>query len=335
VIGSLGGEVMSDTYGIGEMVDVIASALRESYGELKPPWDTAPGSFNHFDKAALERFHRQMPHLAAKIDKYLKFNNVLDEFESPAGTIVLLNVDAEVHLDALKHYPHLYDFYRKLAPAVNATSVVYDPRGNYWSRSSFDHGHMRATVMDRNGLLTPFDASFKPAGDGIALEQVDRGSYRTLATGHVASMAMNFGLGNVGFSTDYRRGEGEVNIDTRMNSVPQLIAPPGIHKAMDFIAGRFLRVMAQGNGGMRTSFTSTRLPSGMHHFTGAAIVELDYSPTLEFLARIGDMIAREHNDVVRTEERALGEELFDAFVADYNDARLAILALDKEQETAK
>ena len=100
-----------------------------------------------------------------------------------------------------------------------------------------------------------------------------------------------------------------------MNAVPELIAPPGIHKAMDFIAGRFLRVMAQGNGGMRMRLSSSHL---------------DYSPTLEFLARIGDAIARQHNDVVRNEERAFGEELFDAFVADYNDARSAILALDKE-----
>jgi len=46
------------------------------------------------------------------------------------------------------------------------------------------------------------------------------------------------------------------------------------------------------------------------------------------LARIGDAIAKEHNQKVRAEERAFGEELFDAFVADYNDARPAILALD-------
>jgi hypothetical protein len=335
VIGTLGGEVMANTYGIGEMVNVIASALRESYGELKPPWDTAPGSFNHFDKSALDRFHRQTPHLAAKIDQYLKFNNVLDEFQSPAGTIVLLNVDAEVRLDALKHYPHLYDFYRKLAPAVNATSAIYDTHGNYWMRSSFDHGHLRATAMDRNGLLTPFDLAFKPTADGVALEQVEHGSYRTLATGHIVSMSMNFGLGNVGFTTDYRRDDGQVNIDTRMNAVPELIAPPGIHKAMDFIAGRFLRVMAQGNGGMRTRLASSRLSSGMFHFSGGGTVELDYSPTLEFLARIGDAIARQHNDVVRTEERAFGEELFDAFVADYNEARPAILTLDKENQTAQ
>ncbi|MDO8434213.1 MAG: hypothetical protein Q7S58_17575 [Candidatus Binatus sp.] len=335
VIGSLSGEVMTDTYGIGAIVDAIAEALRESYGELKPPWDTAPGSFNHFDKAALERFHRQMPHLAAKFDEYLKFNNVLDEFESPAGPIVLLNVDAEVHLDALKHFPHLYDFYRKLAPAVTANSAVYDSRGNYWSRSSFDRGHMRASVMGRNGLLTPFDSAFKPAGESVALDQLEHGGYRTLATGHIVSMAMNFGLANVGFTTDYRRNAEQVTIDTRMNAVPELIAPPGIHKAMDFIAGRFLRVMAQGNGGMRTRLSSARLANGMYHFSGGGAAELDYSPTLEFLARIGDAIATQHNDVVRTEERALGEELFDAFVADYNDARPAILALDKDQGNAK
>ena len=335
VIGTLGGEVMIDTYGIGGIVDAGASALREAYGDLKPPWDSAVGTFNHFDKAALERFHRQMPHLAAKFDQYLKFNNVLDEFQSPAGPIVLLNVDAEVRLDALKHYQHLYDFYRKLAPAVTANSAVYDAHGNYWMRTSFDHGHMRATAMDRNGLLTPFDSAFKPAGDGVALNELEHGSYRTLATGHIVSMSMNFGLANVGFTTDYRRDGDQVNLDTRMNAVPELIAPPGIHKAMDLIAGRFLRVLAQGNGGLRTRLSCRRLANGMYHFTGGGSAELDYSPTLELLARIGDAIASQHNEAVRIEERALGEELFDAFVADYNDARPAIIALDKDQGSTK
>jgi hypothetical protein len=59
---------------------------------------------------------------------------------------------------------------------------------------------------------------------------------------------------------------------------------------------------------------------------------LNYSPTLELLARIGDAIANEHNDKVRAEERAFGEELFDALVADYNDARPAILGLDLDND---
>jgi hypothetical protein len=53
------------------------------------------------------------------------------------------------------------------------------------------------------------------------------------------------------------------------------------------------------------------------------------------LARIGDAIAQAHNDKVRIEERAFGEELFDAFVADYNNARPAVLALDGETNLRK
>ncbi|HXW83001.1 MAG TPA: hypothetical protein VEJ86_01210, partial [Candidatus Binataceae bacterium] len=59
-----------------------------------------------------------------------------------------------------------------------------------------------------------------------------------------------------------------------------------------------------------------------------ATAELEYSPTLELLARVGDAIAEAHNEQVREEERRLGEELFDAFVADYNASRPKILALD-------
>ena len=65
---------MVDTYGIGGLVDVAAGILRETYGDLKPPWDSAPGAFNNHDKAALEGFHHQMPHLAAKYDEYFKFD---------------------------------------------------------------------------------------------------------------------------------------------------------------------------------------------------------------------------------------------------------------------
>ena len=44
VTGTLGGELMIDTYGLGALVDTIADTLREFHGDLKPPWDTAPGS---------------------------------------------------------------------------------------------------------------------------------------------------------------------------------------------------------------------------------------------------------------------------------------------------
>ncbi len=335
VTGTLAGELMLDTYGIGALVDAFADMLREFHGDLKPPWDSAPGTFNHHDRAFLDRFHRQMPHLAAKFDHYFKFNNLLDEFNSPAGPVVLFNVDAEVRLDALKKYPLLYDFYRKVVPAVTAKSEIFDSHGNYWFCESFDHGHIRVTMMIRNGLLTPFNVAMQPAGDGVALGEIARGSYRTLASGQITSLAMNFGLANIGFTTDYRRDPSAVTFDNRMNTVPQLIAPPGVHQMMDLIAGDFLRVLATGNGGLNTKISSRMLPNGTYDFSGGATAQLNYSPTLELLARIGDAIAQEHNDQVRAEERAFGEELFDAFVADYNDARPAIVALDLDNDSER
>src|SRR5208283_439357 len=331
VTGTLAGELMLDTFGIGALVDAFADALRELHGDLKPPWDSAPGAFNHHDRAALDRFHREMPRLAAKFDHYFKFNNLLDEFNSPAGPIVLFNVDAEVRQDALKKYPLLYDFYRKLVPAVTAKSEILDSRGNYWMREAFDRGHIHLTIMLRNGLLTPFDAAMQPAGDSIALNEIAHGSYRTLASGQITSLKMNFGLADVEFTTDYRREPDAVNFVNRMDAVPQLIAPPGVHQVMDLIAGDFLRTLATGNGGLNIKLSSRLLPGGTYDFSGAITAQLNYSPTLELLARIGDAIASEHNDRVRAEERAFGEELFDAFVADYNDARPAIIALDLDK----
>jgi hypothetical protein len=335
VTGTLAGELMLDTYGIGALVDTLADVLRELHGDLKPPWDFVPGTFNHHDRAAMNRFHRQMPHLAAKFDHYFKFNNLLDEFDSPAGPIVLFNVDAEVRLDALKKYPLLYNFYRKLVPAVTGKSEILDSHGNYWFREAFDHGHVRVVMMIRNGLLTPFNAAMQPAGDSVALGDLTRGSYRTVASGQITSLSMNFGLANIAFATDYRREPGATTFVNRMDAVPQLIAPPGVHQMMDLIAGDFLRVLATGNGGLNTKLGSRMLPNGNYDFAGGVTMELNYSPTLELLARIGDAIAQEHNDKVRAEERAFFEELFDAFVADYNDARPALLGLDSDKDNGQ
>ena len=186
--------------------------------------------------------------------------------------------------------------------------------------------------MVRGGRLTPFNASLQPVGDGVALNAIDRGSYRTLAAVRVTSLRMNFGLANIGFTTTYRRDPNAVVFESRMNTVPELVAPPGIHQAIDLVAGTFLRVLATGHGGMAMEFASRRLPSGMYQFDGSASAELDYTPALAFVARIGDALASEHGAEVRAEERALGEELFDAFVADYANARAAILAMDDGRE---
>jgi len=335
VTGTLGGELMVDTYGLGGLVDTAAAILRETYGDLKPPWDSAPGAFNRHDKAALDRFHRQMPHLAAKYDEYFKFDNVLDEFNSAAGPIVLLNIDAELRMDALKKYPKLHEFFRKLNQAVTESSALTDSRGNFWMRTGFDRGHIRMTLMVQNGRLTPFNAALKPAGESIALGELERGHYHTVSSVQIRSLKMNFGLANMAFATDYSRDANSVSFENRMDAVPELVAPPGIHKVMDMVAGEFLRVMATGNGGLKTELASRRLPDGNFNFAAGFTAQLNYSPTLEMLARVGDAIANAHDEEVRKEERAFGEELFDAFVADYNDARPAIRALDNLQATTR
>jgi hypothetical protein len=330
VIGSLGGELMMDTYGAEAAVDSAAVGLREVHGDLKPPWDTAPGKFNHHDAAALARFHRDMPALAARLDHYLKFDNVLDEFAGGGDPVVLFNLDAEVRADALKAYPHLYKFYAGLAQAVTAESAVYDPRGNCWLKTSFDRGHIRTIFMLRRGMLTPFNARLEPAGDPVAIETLRRGAHRAESSVHVHSLGMTFGLEHIGFDAQYTRDDNSVALTSRMSEVPDLVAPPVIHGMMQYLAGEFLRVLAQGHGGMQGSFTSKRQGDGEFRLAAGISAEFDYSPTLEFLARIGDAIADAHNDQVRAEERKFGEELFDAFVTDYNNARPAIVALDRE-----
>ncbi len=335
VIGSLGGELMMDTWGAEAAVDSAAVGLRQVRGDLQAPWDAAAGQFNHHDEAALARLHRDMPMLAARLDHYLKFDNVLDEFAGGGDPVVLFNLDAEVRADSLKAYPNLYKFYVKVAQAVTAESAVYDQRGNYWLRTSFDRGHIRTVFMLRRGMLTPFDARLEPAGDPVAIETLRRGEHRAESSVHVRSLGMTFGLEHIGFDAQYTRDDNSVALTSRMCEVPDLVAPPVIHGMMEYIAGEFLRVLAQGHGGMQASFTSKRQGDRDFRLAAGFSAEFDYSPTLEFLARIGDAIADAHNDQVRAEERKLGEELFDAFVADYNNARPGILALDRETSTPR
>jgi len=328
VIGNIGGQMTVDTVGLGGVIDAGAATLRYDHGDLKAPWDTVAGEFNHHDRAALELFHRQTPHIAAVCDRYADYRNILDEFDSPSGPVVLFNLDFDVRRDALEKYPHLKKFFDQLADSVSARSAITDPQGNFWAKFAFDHGRIRVTFMDRSGLLAPFDANYRPAGAGIAIEKMNGGNYHTTASVRVTALGMDFGLDNLSFATEFTREAHEVKFENRMDSAPVLIAPPGIHKVIDIIAGQFLQTLATGSGGMRTHARSNDSGDGAIKLEAGSHAELAYSPALGFLARIGDALAEAENDNVRSEERALGQEFFDAFVADYNDARPAILSTD-------
>jgi hypothetical protein len=334
VIGTLGGELLLDTYDIPALVNAAAAVLRECYGDLRSPWDAAPGAFNHHDQAILDRLQRQMPHFAATLDKYLQFSNVLDEFHGAAGPFVLYNLDVELRMSALAKYRRLRDFYRSAVSALAAHSAIRDAHGNDWMRASIERGHIRVTFMVQDGMLTPFNAALQPAGEGLALHDIESGGFRTVSSLQVSSLRMHFGLANIGFTTTYRHDPRDVMVESRMNAVPQLIAPPGLHQALDLVAGDFLRAVATGHGGMTSQVSSRQLPNGLYRFAARASAEFPYAPTLAFLTRIGDALAGQHDTEVRAEERALAEELFDAFVADYDDARAAIVALDGGASTS-
>ncbi|MGH7865543.1 MAG: hypothetical protein ACREQB_11160, partial [Candidatus Binataceae bacterium] len=328
VVGSLGGEILLDTYGPPAWVDVLAQALRYLYGDLKAPWDKAPGILNHHDDAALARFTRDMPALYERITHYVTVTNVVDEFDSRDGPFVLYNFEGAIKPDSLKPFPNLYLFYQRVLTRLRSQSDITDSTGRYWLRTRFDGGRFQTTFMTRAGLLVPFDGEYKPAGDGVALNQVSHGSHRTTAKVVTRRWGMTFGLANLGFTAEYRRDGDSLAYRSTMNRVPELIAPPVIHEMMHFVSGEFMRVLAEGNGGLTATLTSRRLAGDLVHLKGGFTGEFSYSPTLEFLAQIGDSMAEEHDWKVRADERRLGEELFNAFVKDYRNARPRILALD-------
>ncbi len=332
VDGVVSGEFLMDTFGAGTGIDFAAALLRYFHGDLKPPWDTAPGAFNHHDSAALSRFHAELPHFSQRVEHYFKFNNLVDEFQGAGKPVVLFNLDAEVQPGSLKPFPELDKFYRSIAPAVVATTTITDSKGNRWMESRFNRGRIRVIFMLRDGMLTPFDRDYHPAGPEIDLAQICDGSYRTDSSATITRLKMTFGLSNLEFKTNFHRDQDSVETTSTMEAVPDLVAPPGIHKVIDLIAGEFLRVLAQGDGGFKATFSSRRSGNALFHYAGAASAEFAYAPTLEFLARIGDSVADQHSAEVKKEERELGADLFDAFMTDYNDSRAKILALDGNQE---
>lgn len=334
VIGTFGGELQTNTFGLGALVDAVASGINETYGDMRPRWDTERGIYNHHDVASRDRFRRDLPTLDEKLQHYFKFDNILDEFDGPGGPWVLFNFIGEVKTDALKKYDHLYNFYTRIAPIIRVGFDVIDGKGNYWMRGSFDRGTINLVFMIRNGRVCAFDASYQPAGEPLALDRIARGANRSRAWARVTRLGMDFGLEDVSFTNYFTRNGGDVTFNGRMDSVPQVIAPIGVKQAATMVAGEFMRTIAQGCGGMHSQLSS-------HDGEGKVLLTTDvsaqfmYSPTLEFLARIGDSIAAANNAEVRKDERKLGEELLNAFVTDYNNARPQLLALDRDPELTR
>lgn len=332
VIGTFGGALETNTFGLGALVDAAAATLPAVYGDLHPPWDSAPGNYNHHDVAARQRFRRELPTVDEKLHYYFKFNNILDEFEAPGGPYVLFNFSGEVKPDSLRKYDNLYKFYTSVAPTLTTEADVMDDHGAYWMRSGFDRGKVWLIFMVRAGKLSRFSQDYQPVGEPIAFQNFQHGVNRTRSWVHVRRLGMDFGLDNLSFVNYYTRDGSTVTFDARMDSVPQVVAPFGIEQAAELITGEFMRAVAQGEGGLHSQVTSHTASDGTVHFASMVTAEFIYAPALEFLARIGDAIAEANNDKVRADERKLGEELLDALVKDYNNARPRILALDQDPE---
>ena len=328
VDGQVVADLLTDTYGASGGLAFLADLLRFIHGDLHAPWDTQPGVFNHHDRAILDRFRSDFPNFSAKVEHYLKFHNVLDEFPGSGDPVVLFNLDAELQTNSLKPFPQLYQFYRSIGPSVVAKTVVTDSHGNRWLETQFNRGRMRTIFMVRRGLLTPFNDAYQPAAEGVDLSQLGRGTYHTRTLATITRLGLTFGLEDLDLVTNFQSGPDTVEATTTMEAVPTLVAPPGIHKIVDLIAGEFLRVIAQGNGGFGAKFSSRPERTGLYRWTGSANAEFSYAPALELLARVGDSVADAHSAEVKREERQLGQELFDAFMTDYNDSRRKLLALD-------
>lgn len=335
VVGTFGGEIRTDTFGFGAVIDTVAQMLTEIYGDLAAPWDNIPGAYNHHDEASRARFRRELPNLDDKFHEYFKYDNILDEFDPPGGPYVLFNFTGEVRPDALKKFPDLYKFYEDIGPALVAAADVVDEKNNYWMRNGFDRGKVSLTFMVRDGKLSAFDGAYRPVGEPVALGALRHGVNRTHTSIRIRRLAMNFGLDNLSFSNYFTRDGSTISFRAHMDAVPHVIAPVGIQQGAELIAGEFMRTIAQGSGGMHSEVASKAQADGTIRFTSEVSAEFIYSPALEFLASLGDSLADEHDAKVREEERMLAQEFLDAFAKDYNNARPRIMALDQDPALMK
>lgn len=330
VIGTFGGEIKTDTFGFDAIVDSVGTSISEVYGTLTTPWDTVPGMYNRHDIEARNRFRRDLPTLDDKFHQYFKYFNILDEFDAPGGPYVLFNFAGEVQPDAFKQYPDLFKFYNDVVPALTAEFDILDDNHHFWMRNGFDRGRAWLVFMVRDGKLSAFDADYHPVGEPLALGSLRAGTNHSHTSIRLRRLGMNFGIDNVNFTNRYLRDDATTSFEAQMDGIPRFIAPPGIQQGVEYIAGEFMRTIAQGSGGMHSEAHSKKLGDWMIGFASKISAEFMYSPALEFLARLGDSIADEHTRKVRQQERQVMQEFLDAFMKDYNNARPKILALDKD-----
>jgi hypothetical protein len=332
-MGRVAGEATLQSFGATAVADALAIGLSEIYGDLEEPWDRHPGEFNEHDRALLNRLKANAPRFSDRLAHYLVVGNVIDEFSTPAGVLVLVNVDASLRYEALRPYPALYRFYKRFASRVVVHSTIVDRLGNKWLETGFERGRIRLQFALQAGMLAPLKEQRASTGRPIALDQIMLGQWRSITTITLDKFGTTFGLGNIAFTTDYRRAGEALEIDSRMDSVPQLIAPPVVNSLLRLLAGNFLQGLARGHGGMVVSLQSGCAARGLFHVRSALSGELRYSPMLEMLAEIGDAVADAHDVKVREDERRLGEELFNALLEDYNKAREQIISLDTPADT--
>jgi hypothetical protein len=309
-------------------IDTALAFGREIYGTLAPPWDERPGIFNQHDKAALARLKRDLPATAERLEHYFEIHNLLDEFSDGTGPWVLFNLDAEVRDAALAAFPKLQEFWRETAQHIDAQSIVRDGSGHRWLLAGLHHGHITLTFVLRDGRPAPMDPQGRPAGAPIRFEQIEAGHFYTENTIVAERFGMRFGMARIRAATTYRNRDGAISFEGHMTEVPQLIAPPIIHRVTMLLAGQFLETVARGNAGRGLTQTFAAVPGPMSGtmLTGSISAELRNAPALALLVRMAAAFAPDYGAEVRDEQRRLTAEFLDAFDSDYRRARPVLLS---------
>ena len=226
VIATFGGEMKTDTFGFGALVDTVAQSVAEVYGSLAPPWDTAPGVYNHHDDVARDSFRHELPALDEKFHEYFQYRKSSMSSTVPAALTSCSTSPARSAPTRSRNIRHCTNVPGSRTCGDDGRYVLH-AKADYWMRSGFDRGRVWMIFMVRGGELSTFDAAYHPVGQPLAMESLRHGLTHTHTTIRIRRLGMTFGLDNLNFGNYFTRDDSTVTFQSHMDAVPMVVVAAG------------------------------------------------------------------------------------------------------------
>ena len=222
MIGTFGGQIKTDTFGFGGVVDAVAACCHRSlWRRSRRPGIPCPASTTITMSLPASRFRRDMPTLDDKFHEYFKYDNILDEFDGSRRPLCALQLRRRGPARrASGSFPTSYKFYNDIDPTLTAEFDILDD-----ARPLLDAQRLRsrqdlAVFMVRDGKLSAFDADYHPVGEPLALESLRAGVNHSQLSIRLRRLGMNFGLDDLSFTNRFTRDDQTTTFQAQMDAVP-------------------------------------------------------------------------------------------------------------------